>query len=228
MKIILSLIISFFLIFVSSISYANDVTLDNDNWYKSSAPASNDFTLEAIFTINDVSKAYQAIAYAGNFSNGVGIGAASGALVVWFNNSTGATATGISIVQGTEYSVAITKVDSNSVNLYVNGSFVRQIDHATKTIFTTSTELYIGNRYDSSGDSLADATISEVRLWSDIRDATEINTYKAENALTGSEAGLTALYTFATGFTLNDSSSNSYSLEKRPNTAPTLSSSSSC
>jgi hypothetical protein len=82
MKIILSLIISFFLIFVSSISYANDVTLDNDNWYKSSAPASNDFTLEAIFTINDVSKAYQAIAYAGNFSNGVGIGAASGALVV--------------------------------------------------------------------------------------------------------------------------------------------------
>jgi methionine-rich copper-binding protein CopC len=225
MKIILSLIISFFLIFVSSISYANDVTLDNDNWYKSSAPASNDFTLEAIFTINDVSKAYQAIAYAGNFSNGVGIGTASGALVVWFNNSTGATATGISIVQGTEYSVAITKVDSNSVNLYVNGSFVRQIDHATKTIFTTSTELYIGNRYDSSGDSLADATINEVRLWSDIRDATEINTYKAENALTGSEAGLTALYTFATGFTLNDSSSNSYSLEKRPNTAPTLSSS---
>ena len=112
----------------------------------------------------------------------------------------GATISGPSISANEWTHVAIVRDASSGITMYVNGSSVATGGAGSSP--ANSGKLYIGSR----GDTYHfDGMLDEVRIWNDVRTATEISdNYKTP--LSGSEANLVAYYKFDDN--LNDSSGN--------------------
>ena len=93
---------------------------------------------------------------------------------------------------------------NTGTDVYINGTFINTVDFKPSTV--TGQKITLGITKNGSGADMEPYTgdIDDVRFWSTMRTQQEINSNK-NTALTGTETGLIANYTFNTG---NSSSLN--------------------
>ncbi len=112
--------------------------------------------------------------------------------------------------KGKWYHAAVVVNDTN-VKLYVNGTSLYETNFSYSWQFNDNHTLYLASDYWYGSTAYSDIRIDEVRLWSDERSQSEIqsNMYKQ---LAGTESNLLAYYRMSdgSGTSLTDDSSNSY------------------
>ena len=123
---------------------------------------------------------------------------------------------GFSPVNGTWYHFAFV-VDGvqDTTGVFVDGAYLGQFNFALGT--TTGLPLIMGVSSNFGGDvDFFKGSLDEVRIWNTMRTQTQINTFMG-NTLTGSEAGLVALYSFDQGNPGGDNSSLTTVIDNTPN-----------
>jgi hypothetical protein len=193
-----------------SINYILD--LDGTNDYVSLPNSINmgtsDFTLSIWLKADDVSSRQHVVQQTGSNANRVIAIKSDGMLTSRLGAPGFDLDSGVNIVAGTWYHVALVHDNSaNTLKWYVNGT-----EHNTNTsvnIGTNTGSFWLGTN--ENGSKWFDGKIDEVRIWNDIRTASEIADNK-DDELVGNESGLVAYYKMSdgTGTTLTDNSSNSY------------------
>ncbi|MCV6608475.1 MAG: hypothetical protein OIF32_09690, partial [Campylobacterales bacterium] len=105
--------------------------------------------------------------------------------------------------------IAVTKESNNELKLYLNGKMIGSYTFSKDAVSHTTNNLLIGSNNHS--EQVFKGKIDEVRIWNDVRTASEIQT-NMNKELAGNEAGLVSYYNFneSSGTTLNDRSPNSY------------------
>ena len=193
-----------------SINYVLD--LDGTNDYVSLPNSINmgtsDFTVSIWLKADDVSSRQHVVQQTGTNANRVIAIKSDGMLTSRLGAPGFDLDSGVNIVAGTWYHVALVHDNSaNTLKWYVNGT-----EHNTNTsvnIGTNTGSFWLGTN--ENGSKWFDGKIDEVRIWNDIRTASEIADNK-DDELVGNESGLVAYYKMSdgTGTTLTDNSSNSY------------------
>jgi len=193
-----------------SINYILD--LDGTNDYVSLPNSINmgtsDFTVSIWLKADDVSSRQHVVQQTGSNANRVIAIKSDGMLTSRLGAPGFDLDSGVNIVAGTWYHVALVHDNSaNTLKWYVNGT--ENNTNTSVNIGTNTGSFWLGTN--ENGSKWFDGKIDEVRIWNDIRTASEIADNK-DDELVGNESGLVAYYKMSdgTGTTLTDNSSNSY------------------
>ena len=209
------------LLFVSTLSYAQNNALDfdgSDDYINVSAPYtsfSGEITVEAWINLNtltsDEGVMGQSSADTDNSNTNVwllgNVGTSDGSLTfsVW-DGTTVRSATSTTDFRGTGWHHIAGVADATSTRIYVDG-----VLEASGTAVSTGIQsngsaiIHIGKDSRYAASRFADGLIDEVRIWSDARTELEIQTHKTK-ALTGSESNLVTYYNLNEGTAASDNS----------------------
>ncbi len=118
--------------------------------------------------------------------------------------------TSFTVNQGVWYHVACV-YSQNKAYVFINGSLEGQNENTVDFAMPANEVLRLTMGSDVIGSYNADVRLDEVRIWNDVRTASEIRENMMKN-LTGNEEGLVAYYNFdnSGGTTLQDFSGNDY------------------
>jgi len=119
-----------------------------------------------------------------------------------------------SITVGVWQHIAVTyKASSGLVTLYINSTSTGTATNTKTSIFNSSADFEIGSN--RSGNNTYDGLIDEVRIWDDVRTATEIaDNYQTE--LVGDEANLQGYWRFNNDYTDETSNGNDLTASGSP------------
>lgn len=175
--------------------------------------STTELTIELWINPSDVSTDMYIVAFNGNdIGNKFQFGIVSNELKI-YNGTEGSQVTGASVNIDNWYHVAFTVDSSGNVDVYLNGvdqNYTGVYSDGSGTIFDSEGFFSIGQEWDDSSDSNHfNGSVYDIRVWSDIRTAAEIQD-NMNIELTGSEEGLVAYYkcSDATDELLPDSSGN--------------------
>ena len=194
-----------------SINYILD--LDGTNDYVSLPNSINmgtsDFTLSIWLKTDDVSSRQHVFQQTGSNDNRVIAINSGGSLTSRLGGSGSDHVSGATLSTGSWYHIALVHDNSaNTLKWYVNGT--EQNTNTSVNVPSNTGTFYLGTN-SNANDKYFNGQIDEVRIWNDIRTASEIADNK-DDELVGNESGLVAYYKMSdgTGTTLTDNSSNSY------------------
>ena len=194
-----------------SINYILD--LDGTNDYVSLPNSINmgtsDFTLSIWLKTDDVSSRQHVFQQTGSNDNRVIAINSGGSLTSRLGGSGSDHVSGATLSTGSWYHIALVHDNSaNTLKWYVNGT--EQNTNTSVDVPSNTGTFYLGTN-SNANDKYFNGQIDEVRIWNDIRTASEIADNK-DDELVGNESGLVAYYKMSdgTGTTLTDNSSNSY------------------
>ena len=193
-----------------SINYVLD--LDGSNDYVSLPNSinmgSSDFTLSLWLKTDDVTSRQHVFQQTGSNDNRAIAINSGGALRSRLGGTGSDHISGVVLSTDTWYHIALVHDNSaNTLTWYVNGT--QENINTSVDIPSNTGTFYLGTNSAADGKRF-NGQIDEVRIWNDVRTASEIADNK-DSELNGNESGLIAYYRMSngTGTTLTDNSSNS-------------------